>query len=154
MSVNRVSTIGGLPVSLIPAWCSRYCLFIWFWLFWYIKAAIFMCMDACDQVPLILPKMQDPKSLMLCWRSFSRWGRECFTSFFCNKGGQYFVYDCFWPVAPPDYARYTTNNHWRSIDAQFQDVVGPVCIFVLIFKAANTSNMDCYVPMSIFYDQQ
>ena len=34
-----------------------------------IKASISIFMDACDQGPLILPKMQDQISLTLCWRS-------------------------------------------------------------------------------------
>jgi hypothetical protein len=34
-----------------------------------IKAAISFFMDAFDQAPLILPKMQDQISLTLCWRS-------------------------------------------------------------------------------------
>jgi len=119
-----------------------------------IKAAISLFMDTCDQEPLLLPKMQDPKSLRLHWRSFSRWGREGFPCFSSNTGGQYFLYDCIWPVAPPDYPSYMTNNHWCSVDAHFQDAVGSVCLFVLIMKVANTSKMDCDLPMSIFYDQQ
>jgi hypothetical protein len=39
-----------------------------------IMAAIFLYMDACDEVPLILPKMEDPKSLTICGHTFSRWG--------------------------------------------------------------------------------
>jgi len=34
-----------------------------------IKAAISFFMDVFDQAPVILPKMQDQISLMLCWRS-------------------------------------------------------------------------------------
>jgi hypothetical protein len=34
-----------------------------------IQAAMSFYMDACDQAPLILPKMQDQISLTLCWRS-------------------------------------------------------------------------------------
>ena len=34
-----------------------------------IKAAISFCMDAFDQAPLILPKMQDQILLTLCWCS-------------------------------------------------------------------------------------
>jgi len=80
-----------------------------------IKAAISLCLDACNQVRLILPRMPDPELLTFQCRSFSTWGREHFTfSFYC-KGGQYSVYDCILPVAPPDYPRYTTNNSWRSL---------------------------------------
>jgi len=31
-----------------------------------IKAALSLFLDACDEVPLILPKMEDQKLLMLC----------------------------------------------------------------------------------------
>ena len=119
-----------------------------------IMVAISLFMDVCDQKPLFLQKMQDPKSLMLRWGSFSIWGRERFACFFCTKGGQYIVYECILPVSPPDYPRYTTNNRTRSIYAHCQDVVGWECLFVLITKAANTSKLDCHVGMSIFYDQQ
>ena len=65
-----------------------------------ITAAISLFMDACDQVPLIIPKMQDPKSLTLRLRSFSWCARERFACFFGNKDGQYYVYDSIWPVTP------------------------------------------------------
>jgi len=78
-----------------------------------IKAAISLFMDACDQALLIVPKMEDPNWLTLHWRSFSRWGGEHFTFSFCNKDGQYFVFDCIEPVTPPEYQRYTTNNRWH-----------------------------------------
>jgi hypothetical protein len=96
-------------------------------------------MDTCDHAPHILLQMHDPTSLMLHWLSFPRWGRECFACFLCNSGSRYFVYNSIWPVPPPDYPRYTTNNRWCSIDAQFQDVVGGVGLFILIIKVSNTS---------------
>jgi len=55
----------------------------------HIKAAISFFMDACNQAPLIVPKMQDQKLLTLCWRSFSGFGREREYAQFANQGGQY-----------------------------------------------------------------
>jgi len=57
-----------------------------------IKADIFLFMEACDQAPFILPKMQDQYSLTLHWRWFSRLGREGFTFSFCYKGSHLYVY--------------------------------------------------------------
>ena len=59
-----------------------------------IKAAISVFMDACDQSPLIIRKMPQQKSLTLCKRSFSKWGREHFSFSFGYNGGEYCVYDC------------------------------------------------------------
>jgi len=59
-----------------------------------IKAAISVFMDACDQSPLIIRKMPQQKSLTLCKRSFSKWGRERFSFSFGYNGGEYCVYDC------------------------------------------------------------
>ena len=64
-----------------------------------IQAAISLFMDGCDQVPHILPKMQNKKSSTLRWHSFPRWGGERCAFSFPYKGGQYFVYDCVRPVA-------------------------------------------------------
>jgi len=72
-----------------------------------------MFMDACDQAPLILLKMQDSKLLRFCWSSFSRWGRERCAFYFCHKGGQYFVYFCIWPVASP--APQIIQDTWPTI---------------------------------------
>jgi len=57
------------------------------------EAANSFLIEVCRQAPLILPKMQDLKSLMLIWHSFSRWGRERVASAFAYKGGQYLSYD-------------------------------------------------------------
>jgi len=57
-----------------------------------IQAAITLSIDACDQAPHILPKMQVHQSLTVCWHSFSRWCRERFASVFRYTGGQYYVY--------------------------------------------------------------
>jgi len=69
--------------------------------------------NGCNPVPLILRKMQHGKSLMLHWRSFSRWGREHFTFPFSYKGSQYFVYDCVQPVA----TQMTLNTRLTIVDA-------------------------------------
>ena len=39
------------------------------------------------------PKMHDHKSLTLCWRSFSWWGREGITICFAYKGRKKYLYD-------------------------------------------------------------
>jgi len=54
-----------------------------------IKAAISFIMNACDQAPLILPKMQDQKLLKLYCRSFLGCGRVHEYAHFPNQGGQY-----------------------------------------------------------------
>jgi len=54
-----------------------------------IKAVISFWMDVCDHAPLILPKMLDQISLMLCWRSFSGCGWACEDSCFPHQGGWY-----------------------------------------------------------------
>jgi len=48
---------------------------------------------------------------------------------------------------PADYPRYMSNNCWRSIDAHFQDGVGPVSLFVANIKAANTLKKDSDVTI-------
>jgi len=45
-------------------------------LFLPLKAANTSFMDVCNQSPVRLPKMQDQKSLVLSWCTFSGWGRE------------------------------------------------------------------------------
>ena len=46
-------------------------------------------MNICIQLPLILPRMQDQKSLTRRWLSFSEWGTECVSLVFGYKGSQY-----------------------------------------------------------------
>ena len=53
-----------------------------------INAAISFWMVVCDQAPLILPNMQDQISLMLCWCSFSRWGRDGIAICFACKAAK------------------------------------------------------------------
>jgi len=54
-----------------------------------IKATITWFIDASDYAPLILLKMQDPKSLTLCWRSFLGCGRARLCIRFDHWGCQY-----------------------------------------------------------------
>jgi len=46
-------------------------------------------MTICSHCPLWLPRMQDLESLTLCSHAFPGWGRECSSSYFDHKGGQY-----------------------------------------------------------------
>jgi len=62
-------------------------------------SAISLFVNACIQVPLILPKKQVQKSLTLRWRSFSRWGTGCLAFSIIQKGVQYYVSDYVQPVA-------------------------------------------------------
>jgi len=51
------------------------------------NAAIIWSLNYCHNVTLRLAKVQHPKSLMLRWNSFSRWGWEPFALVFALKGG-------------------------------------------------------------------
>ena len=53
------------------------------------KEANTSVMTICNECRLWLPRMQDLKSLMLCWRSFPGWGREHLCTYFDHKGGQF-----------------------------------------------------------------
>jgi len=54
-----------------------------------IKEANISVMTSCNQCPLWLPRMQDLKLLTLRWRSFPGRGRECLSTYFDHKGGQF-----------------------------------------------------------------
>jgi len=54
--------------------------------------------------------MQAKKSLMLCWRSFSEWGRECVALSFAYKGGEYRIFEWPHPIAPQ-----ITQDAWPNI---------------------------------------
>lgn len=54
-----------------------------------IKAAISFFVNTCNQVPFILPKMQDQTLFTCSWHSFSRCGRVCEYARFANQGGEY-----------------------------------------------------------------
>jgi hypothetical protein len=59
-------------------------------------AAIFLLLVACDQVPLILPKMQEFKWLMLRWCSFLECSRACKSGHFTPQGSQYVKNQLWW----------------------------------------------------------
>jgi len=63
------------------------------------KAASTLYMNYCHKVTLRLPKLKDQKSLRLCWRWFSEWGRERATVVFALKGGRCLIYRCLQPIA-------------------------------------------------------
>jgi len=80
-------------------------------------------MNVCNQSPLRLAKMQDQTSLMLCWRSFSWWGRECVSIFFDYKGGQYIKnrqqhtkVNILWLTV--GYLHLTINRHTRAAELE------------------------------------
>jgi len=54
-----------------------------------IKAAKYSFMTDCNVSAVWLPRTHDQKSLMLNWRSFSRWGREGVVIISAYEGGQY-----------------------------------------------------------------
>jgi len=54
-----------------------------------IQAAILVFIDVCGQVPQILPKMHEHKSLTLTFKM----GRECVAFSIVEKGGQYYLSD-------------------------------------------------------------
>jgi len=94
-------------------------------------------MTMCNLSPRRLPKIHDQESLTLCWRTFSRWGRERFTFSFTYKGSQYFIYDYLQHIAPQ-----STQDTWpRIVDTHFHDGAGSVLLSLLRIKAANTSFM-------------
>jgi len=100
-----------------------------------------MYIDNNGHIALWLTMLEGQQSLTLCWRSFSRWGRECFMFTFAYIGSQQSIYDNVQPVAPPDYPWYTTNNWSRSIDAHFHDGAGRVLQSALTTKAPKNSFM-------------
>jgi len=117
-----------------------------------------MYIDHNSHIALWLTMMDCQQSLILCWRSFSRWGRERLTYSVACKGCQYFVYDYLQPVIPPDYSTNTTNNHCHSVDTQFQDSAGRVSQSVLPIKVANECFMTIYNQSAVWlprtHDQQ
>jgi len=64
-----------------------------------IKAANTFSMHHSYQVAYSLPDLQDQKVLMLCWPSFSEWGRKRVAFFFAYKGSLYLIYECLQPIA-------------------------------------------------------
>jgi len=66
-----------------------------------------------DQTTFQLPDLQDHTLLMLCWRSFSEWGREHVAFSIAYKGGQYLIYEWLQPVAN----KITQHAGPKTIDA-------------------------------------
>jgi hypothetical protein len=58
-----------------------------------------MLMHNKEQVTFELHDLQDYKSLMLCWRSFSEYGSQRITLSFRLKYSQYVIYDRLHPIA-------------------------------------------------------
>jgi len=58
-----------------------------------IKAANTLIMNRNDHIAFDLTGLQDQKSLTLCRRSISQWGRERETRSVANKGSQYPIYE-------------------------------------------------------------
>jgi len=55
-------------------------------------------MTDCNLSAVWLPRTHDQTSLMLGWRSFSRWGREGIAICSAYKGSEKFLYDCPQPI--------------------------------------------------------
>jgi len=58
-----------------------------------------MYIDHNGHIVQWLSMVEGQQLLTLRWRSFSTWGRECFTFLFAYQGSQYSVYDFIQPVA-------------------------------------------------------
>jgi len=56
------------------------------------------------------PRMHDQKSLTLCWRSLSWWGREGIALCYANKGRQKLLYDLLQPIGG-----VVSQNAWPKI---------------------------------------
>jgi len=59
-----------------------------------------MYIDHNGNIALRLTIIEEQQLLKIRQRSFSHWGRKCFSFHFANKGSQYFVYDTLQTVAP------------------------------------------------------
>jgi len=69
--------------------------------------------DTTALIALSLTMIQGQKSLMLCWHSFSRWGRGCVAFVFTYKGSEYFIYNYQWRDTP----RMTQDAAPKIVDA-------------------------------------
>ena len=79
-----------------------------------IKAADSLFMTVCNLVPPRLPKIHNQQSLMLCWHSFSRSGRERIAVCFAYEGCEKFFYDCLQPIS----GLITQDARQKIIDAR------------------------------------
>ena len=95
-----------------------------------IKAANSRYIDVCDHSPIRLPKMQEQKSLTLCWRLFSQWGRECVTFSSAYKGSLYLIYERLHPIA----TQITQGASPKVIDS----------LLTLIFRMGQRAVLTCF----------
>jgi len=129
-------------------------------------AANILIMGLCRSRALELYMMQHPKALtlcwhlddtvlMLCWRSVDPLLTCCWRSVDAHfevqryRHTRYCVYMlrihwlCINAVAQPlDYTRCNRQNHWRSVDAQYQSGAVTILRSVLLWIAGNTMIMD------------
>jgi len=68
-------------------------------------------------------------------------GQGAFHLLFCLSRQPKLHWWLFETCHTPDCARYTTNNHWRSVDGHSHDGTGTVFQFVLPIKPAKNSFM-------------
>jgi len=66
-----------------------------------------------DQIALEIPDLQDQVSMTLCWRSLSKWGRECVAFSFAYIASQYLINEWPQPIAP----QITHDARLRIVDA-------------------------------------
>ena len=105
-----------------------------------------------DQIVFVLPDLQDRKSLTLCSRSCSRWGRELLAFFFAYRGGQ-----CCSYVQPlQNYFSITRLTRPKIVDAQltliFKMGQGACCFFLCLWRVETLplcifpTKSRCYYP--------
>jgi len=97
------------------------------------EAAKSLFIDAYGIAPLILPKMQDQKSLMLRWCSFSRCSREYAAIALAYKGGQYSINDNLQPFT----TQITKDAKPKIVDALLMLILimgQGVCHFVFVLQ--------------------
>jgi len=67
--------------------------------FFHIKAANTLIIYRNDHIAFELPDLHNQKSLMLCWRSISEWGREREARSFADQASQYHMWEWSLPIA-------------------------------------------------------
>jgi hypothetical protein len=86
-----------------------------------IKAAKNYFMTDCSLSEVWFPSTQDQKSLTLCWRSFSWWGREGNVICLAYKGCQKYLCDWLQPIGG-----VISQDSWRRI------VDGPLTLIFMM----------------------
>jgi len=110
------------------------------WAFWRTESVKTMDIENTGHIVLGLTMMHGQQSLMLCWCSFARWGKEHVAFSFSYKGSQYCVYDCLPLVAP----QTTQDTQPTIIYAHIQDGVGRVSHSVSRIDAAGDAFVTVY----------